>query len=270
MPRLLTLNVRCNPKMRQSSVLHDVAWGSRKGDGILWQEIEIARYKQAVTSLLPAPKWDTNGLALECPISLSTKMWEVLDWGLVRTHSGRKRTSPHRYVVWVVARRKNLGVAAGKRRVVAFINTHFVNGAFNRKHLLTRAWRRQRWDIHYSILKEMVHRFVAAGITVLGGGDWNRSAVPKFVPYQRWMSKGGIDHLFTVEAPRGVRVRIVDTDTSARGELKTDHPGKIVKYRLATPATYVEPTLSDIPRFNDLRPNVKITQFTPIPSSIAA
>src|SRR5689334_4263622 len=103
--RLVTANIKCNPRMRQSRVEHDIIKVKGLGGIILWQEIEIPRYKEALKYTRHG-EWAHTSLETEIPISVNTRYWTVLKSGYRLTHHGRKLTTPNRYVSWALVENK--------------------------------------------------------------------------------------------------------------------------------------------------------------------
>lgn len=206
----------------------------------MWQEIEPLRYKNAVLEEADKAHWHNVNMNTETPISLKKKYWNVLYSGVVQTHKGRKRVTPNRYISYVVAEQIGTG------NVVVFTNSHFVSGAFSNKYPFTKKWRRARWDYHWSIMHDMVNKFVNAGYTVIGGGDWNATHVRKFMRRQRWLATGGIDHLFTCEATNGTQVKLIET--SKETHVYTDHDFRIAHARFRKAKAYEQP--GPLPKFS--------------------
>ena len=170
--RTVTMNVKSNPEMPQASVVHDVRAAAREGSLIGWQEIKPARYFDAIKDLGPGwghfmPKDGNQRIAI--PISWKKSEWEKLDAGFVRTHNGRAKVSPHRYITWVKLQNKDTG------NTVVRINTHAISGAFNGQKPTTE-FRREMWHKHMDELREMVAGFKRRGENVVIGGDFNRDS----------------------------------------------------------------------------------------------
>ena len=83
--------------------------------------------------------------------------------GSVLTHGGEAKVTPARYVNWVVLQRR------GTQKRFAFVNTHFISGAWN-KH----PDRRARWRRHAEVLRTVVRTLRSRGLRVFVLGDFNR------------------------------------------------------------------------------------------------
>jgi hypothetical protein len=108
------------------------------------------------------------GPAKAVPISWRRGGFILRDSGSVRTHGGEAKVTPARYVNWVVLQRR------GTKKRFAFVNTHFISGAWN-KH----PNRQARWRTHAGVLRDVVRRLRGRGLRVFVVGDFNRrSSIP--------------------------------------------------------------------------------------------
>jgi hypothetical protein len=170
--RTVNINVKSNPLMGQKQVVHDVKRASHAGGLIGWNEIGPDRYFQAIKKL--GPDWGhymphDGGLHIPNPISWKKSVWEKQGGGFIRTHHGKAKVSPNRYITWVKLKHKKTD------EQVVRINTHLVSGAWG-KHKPTTAWRREQWNIHMAKLKKLVAHFESKGLKVIVGGDFNRDS----------------------------------------------------------------------------------------------
>jgi len=211
--------------MRQSQVISDLRTVRELGGIICWQEISRDRYKSALHSEFTAEGgWATEHLEVEIPISYKTKWYELVDSGVVLTHEGLHLVSPDRYISWVLLRRKD----AKSNSMFYVVNTHFVSGGWSRKFQLKRKWRQAKWLEHWQIMKDLILGFHAKGITVIGGGDFNRQDTPTFDKDMQWFTGHVIDKLFLLQAPSGVHLKAVDL--SAKEGLNTDHRPRVLTF----------------------------------------
>lgn len=214
---VMTLNVKSNPHMSRAHVRHDLARAEPMAGVHFWQEIQPKYYNEVLKALDPR-KWAHAHVPLEIPISWNNNFKEFTR-GHIMTHHGRAHTSPNRYISWV-------GLEFNGHQAI-FMNTHYVSGAWNRKHKLHKQWRKDMWEQHYRIQKNLVCGFVRDGFTVVGGGDFNRSHVEKFHADQHWVTPGpSIDKLFVVEGNGGPSLIRESLRTVSHGWF-TDHPAKI-------------------------------------------
>jgi|GEM_PF-4881203 hypothetical protein len=170
--RTVNINVKSNPEMGQRQVVHDVRKAAQQGGLIGWNEISPDRYFQAIKDL--GPKWShymphDGGLHIPNPISWKNEVWKKEDAGFLKTHNGKAKVSPNRYITWVKLKHR-----ASDKEIVR-INTHLVSGAWG-EHKPTTAWRREMWNIHMRKLHDLVAKFEAKGLEVIVGGDFNRDS----------------------------------------------------------------------------------------------
>ncbi len=212
--KVTTANVKSFPVMPQDRVQADYDRIRALRGSVLFQEIEPARYKQALSSTFSGSRVDFIDRT-PVPVALD-RAWTVKDRGIARMHKGLARVSPTRFVTW-----QKVARTRGDRTVrFVLMNTHFVSGAWNRKPDRADAWRKAHWKKHFAKMGDLVRSFNAQGLTVVGGGDFNRSiarGLKKFTGTQRWLySDGGIDKIFVAPAPDGARV-VVKRTFSTRG-----------------------------------------------------
>lgn len=179
---------------------------------VFWQEIVEGEDHRDIQDVM-GRGWSWVQVDYAIPISYKKKQWHLVETGHELMHHGLERTSPNRLVTWVVLRKVKRFGSAGSRKVVCFMNTHFVSGAWNHKEKRNKEWRQQRWVEHWVKMRDLVWGFIERGITVIFGGDWNRAIVRKFHARQRWLVSHGIDKIGVIEAPGGCRVREVRDGT---------------------------------------------------------
>lgn len=242
---IISANIKSNPLMRQSYVQSDVkrigAFGVSHGLVVLWQEIQPRRYKDAIRRLFTVG-WRHSAMSTEIPLTLDEKYWQVLASGVILVHRGKALASPNRYISWVVARCRDTG------EVVVFINTHFVSGAWNKKPKAFKGWRQRMWMHHFKVMQTVIERFVAAGYTVIGGGDFNRIRVPMFHIRQKWLNKHGIDYLFVVPAKHGMQIKVIHA--TEIHNMHTDHAPVTARCSNGQSRGYLKP--GKVPNFSDL------------------
>jgi hypothetical protein len=184
-----TLNVKSNPEMSQKKVVHDVRKASHTADLIGWNEISPKRYFSAIKAL--GPSWGhymphDGGLRIPNPISWKKSVWKKEASGFVKTHNGKAKVSPNRYITWVKLKNR----ATGKE--IVRMNTHLVSGAWG-EHKATTAWRRKMWNTHMEKLDHLVKHFEKKGLDVVVGGDFNRDSyhvLGKDVAYDNKLNVG--------------------------------------------------------------------------------
>lgn len=188
--KTLNINVKSNPEMSQQKVVHDVRRAAHSAGLIGWNEISPDRYFKAIRAL--GPSWGhymphDGGLRIPNPISWKKSVWEKENAGFVKTHPGKAKVSPNRYITWVKLKHKATG------REIVRINTHTVSGAFSHGHRPTTEWRQRMWKIHMAKLHRLVEHFEKKGLTVIVGGDFNRDSykvLGKQVKYDNKLNVG--------------------------------------------------------------------------------
>lgn len=238
--RVVTANIKCKPHMPQAHVVSDVRKAARGADVVLWQEIGIARYKQAVRGL--GGKWDhffPNGPGYDQPISWRTDIFAFEHAGVYLLHRGRADYAPDRGITWVQL--KHLGTG----QHIIFHSVHYVARAWHTngspalrsdaRIAAQQPGRQAMWlegrTRHGTVLDE----WVAAGLPVIGGGDFNRGGrfpvVGNFVSGRkvRYIDvAGGLDYIFSLDGKQTRIKRVKAKNTHGH----SDHPFKSVDVRL--------------------------------------
>jgi hypothetical protein len=222
----LTENVKSNPTMPQREVAHDVRAGAGLGAVVLWQEIRPDRYKAAVAGL--PDRWRTVQLGTEDPISFNTNVWRLVSTDRAFLSRGRAHVTPDRWATWAVLQNQRSG------RVVAFMDTHYVSAAWNSRPVSHKAWRKRQWVKEWRNQQQAVERLSQRGLTILGGGDFNRDRLPRFTDRQVNLNSGAIDHLWAVPAPGA---RIESQGTRRYGHLYSDHDAVVGRVQVRTDAS---------------------------------
>jgi hypothetical protein len=221
--RFVTENVKSNPTMPQPHVLHDVREGASLGDVVLWQEIAPDRYTAAVAGL--PSHWRTVQTGTEDPISFDTRVWRLVSTDRALLSRGRAHVTPRRWATWALLQHVGTG------RVVVFMDTHYVSGAWVDRPVTHRAWRRRLWLREWARQDDVVDGLTQRGLTVLGGGDFNRVRLPRFAERQMHLNSGSIDHLWVVPGARGD----VDPGSSWRDRhLYSDHDAVVGSFSVGS------------------------------------
>jgi hypothetical protein len=170
--RTVNINVKNNPVMPQQKVRHDVQRAALDGSLIGWNEIGPDRYFAAIKQL--GKEWGhymphDGKMRIPNPISWKKSIWKELDSGFVKTHGGKEKVSPARYITWSKLEHRD------SHNTIVRVNTHLVSGAFTAGKT-SPDWRRNHWHEHMRELKELVSQFESKGFTVIVGGDFNRDS----------------------------------------------------------------------------------------------
>lgn len=140
------------------------------------------------------------------PIS-APKVYKVLAQRVTPVHGGKAGVSPNRVITEVL-----LAAADDPALRFAFVNTHFVAGAWNGETDPHEAWRDEMWGIHFDKLRAVMEHWRSRGYPVIWTGDTNRSPMPKLYPVKETRAfAGGIDHIGWVEGTNGVEIRLRNT-----------------------------------------------------------
>jgi hypothetical protein len=227
----VTANIRNLPNLTRAEETHDLLAVSKLGGVIGWQEIAEPNDVADLTTSLPTSKWTHLHTDTECPISLLSDRWDVVQNGQAMLHSGKLHVSPNRHATWVELHRKGTSLPS-----VVVLNTHWVSGAFTHPNQEAEAWRVLAWQKAHAGMSELVRSFLSQGKTVIGGGDFNRSGSwDGFAPSHRWLVNGGYDHIFTCEALGGTRVQLDAAGVLGLSDLFTDHPARWAHLSLLPP-----------------------------------
>ena len=219
---LTTANIMNRPLMPQAKVLEDIGTAKRYSTVIGWQEINPARYKQAIRTAGDG-HWAHAQLDTPIPISVNADYYEIVSSEKYRTHKGRALASPSRWITWAIVRRRTDGL------LFVVVNTHFVSGAWNAKKKLFKGWRKKMWRLHFAALHTLVAELRTHGYTVLVVGDFNKVNVPELTGRQKSLVPGGIDKILVLPSPQGPDFRLLNT-WEHRGH--SDHPQRTVRLRL--------------------------------------
>jgi hypothetical protein len=220
---LSTANIMGNPLMTPKRVSHDATVAKSHSTIIGWQEIGAPRYKRIIneTDLV---NWETCQLDTAIPISVWSAKYKILSSGHQLTHHGKALASPNRYFSWALVTPRSHNAQ------FMVVNSHFVSGAWNSKLKPHKAWRQRMWEVHWSALQTFVLDVHKAGIPILGTGDYNRVDVKKFHPEQHWLTHGGIDKLWWLQAPHGPKfLEVAKVQTTG---MFSDHALRTARIRL--------------------------------------
>jgi len=211
--RYFHINVKSNPLMGQTKVVHDVSFIHAFGRNGGFNEIKPWRYKRAVKKIFGK----AYNAKSESPQVVNPKLFTVKDNYIVRMHGGFAAMTPVREVSVLETTSRN-GLP------VAFVESHYINKG---KHipLLQRkpAFRAKLHLRHWTKEGVVVADLVERGFTVFGSEDANERHMPVYVTGQKWVHNSGIDKMWYVEGP-GAKVTVVKKGEISTDNLFTDHP----------------------------------------------
>jgi len=165
--RHASANIKSNPLMPLGDAAADIIQVAGHAGVIGWQEIHklyrpTIRTMPGFTTYWPGRRFSRDANAV--PISWRTAHFELVASGVMRTHFGRPRVTPARYIAWVVLRDLRTG------QVFWRVNTHYISAAWS-----DHRERRPLWEKHDRKLGSIVLRlFWEHGPNGVVGGDFNR------------------------------------------------------------------------------------------------
>ncbi len=140
---------------------HNTLYGSANlkplADVIGWQEVNTDEGHSKLGALEYYDHYHPGENRLDArnsiPISWRKNKYEKTGDGSRLTHGGEAGVTPSRFVNWVVLKNKDTGAK------LAFINTHYISGAWNGEH----PERQERWRTHNDVVREVVAELLGRG-----------------------------------------------------------------------------------------------------------
>ncbi|MEU4568931.1 hypothetical protein [Micromonospora sp. NPDC023956] len=148
-----------------------------------------------------------NDAGHRVPIS-APKVYNVLAQRVTPVHPGKEGVSPNRVVSEAL-----LSAADDPALQFAFVNTHFVAGAYNGREDPHEAWRDSMWTLHFDVLRNTVMEYWRTrGYPVIWTGDVNRDPMPMLYPAKETRAfASGIDQIGWIEGTNGVQIQLRST-----------------------------------------------------------
>lgn len=175
-------NIKNNPDMEDDQVRSDIRKVGSLAGLIGWQEIGEGADHKALEQTLDKG-WDHLFDDLAIPVSFQTDEWKVKWTKEVKTHGGKAKVTPPRFVVGACLARRD-----DPEKKIVYCNTHYISGAWSSPPKDPMPWRRDMWKQHYGIMQDLIKGWVNDGEhTVITVGDFNRKDVPKFMDSQKWI-----------------------------------------------------------------------------------
>ena len=167
------------------NTLHGSATFKPLADVIGWQEVDTDAGHDKLNALESYDHYRPGAGRLDArnsiAISWRRNKYEKLEGGSRLTHGGEAEVTPSRFVNWVVLKNKETGAK------LAFINTHYISGAWN-EH----PERQERWRTHNEVVHEVVADMISRGLPVVLVGDFNR-ALSQSIPGMNHLKTAGVD-----------------------------------------------------------------------------
>ncbi|WNG17278.1 endonuclease/exonuclease/phosphatase family protein [Cystobacter fuscus] len=168
------------------NTLHGSANLKPLADVIGWQEVDTDEGHSKLGALEYYDHYRPGANRLDArnsiAISWRKNKYEKTGDGSRLTHGGDEGVTPARFVNWVVLKNKDTGAK------LAFINTHYISGAWNGEH----PERQERWRTHNAVVREVVAELLSRGLPVVLVGDFNRQ-LSQDIPGMNHLRTAGVD-----------------------------------------------------------------------------
>lgn len=168
------------------NTLHGSANLKPLADVIGWQEVDTDEGHTKLDALEYYDHFRPGAGRLDArnsiAISWRKNKYEKTGEGSRLTHGGEAGVTPSRFVNWVVLKNKDTGAK------LAFINTHYISGAWNGEH----PERQERWRTHNAVVREVVAELLSRGLPVVLVGDFNRP-LSQDIPGMNHLNTAGVD-----------------------------------------------------------------------------
>lgn len=227
---LANFNIRATPRMFPVTVRHDLnrAYATRASI-YTWQELSKRyMYRRQLRSIFKYKKGWQNFFGKRNAVSVFPKAG--IDVYAAEAHLLTKAVpwlpQPSRYADMIYC----TDVASALSYDI--ISVHLTNGAYAGKKRSKRQIeaRKRLWDKQYARLQKIVQKSLDEGRPVVVAGDFNRINPPKLSPRQVMLATHGLMKIIAV-APYGFEIR-AGLAVSLIKDLKTDHPGLQVRFRV--------------------------------------
>ncbi|WP_225408443.1 endonuclease/exonuclease/phosphatase family protein [Stigmatella hybrida] len=167
------------------NTLHGSATLKPLADVIGWQEVDTDEGHSKLGALEYYDHFRPGEGRLDArnsiAISWRKNKYEKTGDGSRLTHGGEAGVTPSRFVNWVVLKNKDTGAK------LAFINTHYISGAWNGEH----PERQERWRTHNAVVREVVAELLSRGLPVVLVGDFNRP-LAQDIPGMNHLNTAGV------------------------------------------------------------------------------
>jgi hypothetical protein len=195
--RMVTANIAHGMTLRQKA--EDVQKVRGLGSVILWQEMNPLT-QTVLHQHLPDATWThvPGNVQVATRISVKRSLWTVEQAASYLMHQKHPNIA-HRKPVVTVA----LLTLKGTSVQFLAVNSHFVPHAWCNHNRPAKPWRKDKWLLHYDKFQSIILDARSKGLTVVGGGDFNRPDFAKFHADQVWFRQARIDYLLGLQAAGG-------------------------------------------------------------------
>lgn len=162
------------------------------------------------------------------PMSIP-RTYRILQRTHTNVHGGKAGVSPHRIITEaLLARRDDPDVR------FAFVNTHYVAGAWNGEHDPHEGWRDRMWAKHRETHVRVLEKWRARGVPVIWTGDVNKQRLGLLLPRheKRAFPDGGIDQIGWIPGPSGSQTEIRLNGTRTVGMNVDSHDARVAIFHL--------------------------------------
>lgn len=222
--QFVTANIRHG--MSVANKREDITKVRDLGSVIMWQELGNTESQAVIAQELPDSDWYNLPAATRPTdrMSIRKSHWKVEQATSYLMHKGLQGVRGQRETYTTVA------LVTSKTSNVQFLvmAAHFTPHAWCGHSVPGKAWRKDKWQLHWNKMQSIAADARSKGITVIGGGDWNRppSGVDKFHSSQDWFRQAKLDYLFGIPASGGSTYVL---QSSQSVEMNSDHPALVAK-----------------------------------------
>jgi hypothetical protein len=216
--RLVTANIRHG--MSAAAKREDITKVRDMGSVIMWQELGNSESQSLVAQHLPESEWHHLPAAKRPTDRLSIRKahWKVEQATSYLMHPKYPGVRGQRETYTTVA------LVTSKTSNVQFLvmAAHFTPHAWCGHSVPGKQWRKDKWNLHFNKMQSIAADARSKGITVIGGGDWNRppAGVDKFHASQDWFRQSPLDYLFGIPAAGGSTYTLQSSQSVA---MNSDH-----------------------------------------------
>lgn len=216
--RFVTANIQHGMSVEKKR--EDITKVRDLGSVIMWQELGNKESQAVIAQHLPDSDWIHLPAATRPTdrISVRRAHWKVEQATSYLMHPKYPGVRGQRETYTTVA------LLTSKTSNVQFLvmAAHFTPHAWCNHAVPGKQWRKDKWNLHWNKMQSIAADARSKGITVIGGGDWNRgpAGVDKFHASQDWFRETALDYLFGIPATGGAVYTLQSSQSVA---LNSDH-----------------------------------------------